>query len=382
MLRERLKVMQTTHQVIFDNATRMAELRPESIDLMVTSPPYPMIEMWDSLFSQASRSVSTALDRQDGPDAFEAMHRLLDEVWAAAHRVLKPGGFACINIGDATRTIQDRFGLYPNHARVIKGMLECGFTVLPGIIWRKQTNAPNKFMGSGMLPAGAYVTLEHEHLLVFRKGPKRAFNDPGEKLRRRQSALFWEERNLWYSDVWFDIKGASQELAEKESRNRSAAFPFEVAWRLILMYSVREDLVVDPFLGTGTTSAAAMAAARNSIGYEIDPAFKENINRIPRMITDFSKRLNEQRLARHVSFVAERLQSKGDLKYINKYYRFPVMTKQEQALLLNDVRDVSRIAENTIRVGYLANPQTEFCRNWELERMQNDEDVLRLNGGC
>ena len=73
------------------------------------------------------------------------------------------------------------FVLYPNHARILNSLLDIGFSVLPDILWRKQTNAPNKFMGSGMLPAGAYVTLEHEYVLIVRKGSKREFKTEDEK---------------------------------------------------------------------------------------------------------------------------------------------------------------------------------------------------------
>ena len=130
-------------------------------------------------------------------------------------------------------------------------------------------------MGSGMLPAGAYVTLEHEYILILRKGGKREFKKESDKQNRRESALFWEERNLWFSDIWFDIKGTpqtlgAQNLGDKTARKRSGAYPFELAHRLINMYSVKGDRVLDPFLGTGTTMAAAMAAGRNSVGYEMD----------------------------------------------------------------------------------------------------------------
>ncbi|MFW6335242.1 MAG: DNA methyltransferase, partial [Desulfosalsimonas sp.] len=111
----------------------------------------------------------------------------------------------CVNIGDAVRKLGDSFSLYPNHSEIIRAFLSRGLTPLPAIIWRKQTNAPNKFMGSGMLPAGAYVTLEHEYVLIFRKGAKRQFATPAQKLNRKKSAIFWEERNQWYSDVWFDL---------------------------------------------------------------------------------------------------------------------------------------------------------------------------------
>jgi modification methylase len=75
------------------------------------------------------------------------------------YRILIPGGIMCINIGDTTKTIDNKFCLYSNHSRILTHCLSLGFDNLPNIIWRKQTNAPNKFMGSGMLPVGAYVTL-------------------------------------------------------------------------------------------------------------------------------------------------------------------------------------------------------------------------------
>ena len=189
-----------------------------------------------------------------------------------------PTEHANINIGDAVRTIGKNFQLYPNHARILTTFSKQGFTVLPEIIWRKPTNAPNKFMGSGMLPPSAYVTLEHEFILILRKGGKRIFKTEKDKINRRNSAYFWEERNTWFSDIW-DLRGVTQTMLEKKSkelRSRSAAFPFELAYRLINMYSVKGDVILDPFLGTGTTTIAAMVSARNSIGFEIEKNLKTN----------------------------------------------------------------------------------------------------------
>ena len=203
--------------------------------------------MWDKMFCNQNLSIKDELNRSHGMKAFELMHKELDRVWKEIFRVLKKGGFACINIGDAVRTIDGDFCLYPNHSRILHFLQDLGFHALPDILWRKQTNAPNKFMGSGMLPAGAYVTLEHEFILIVRKGSKRDFNKEQEKRNRHESALFWEERNGWFSDIWFDIKGASQVLGTRESRLKSAAFPFEITYRLINMYSVKYDVVLDLF---------------------------------------------------------------------------------------------------------------------------------------
>jgi DNA modification methylase len=258
--------VRTEHRILFTDSRDLRSVQDNSVDLVVTSPPYPMIEMWDSTFSGLNPLIADTLDANDGPSAFELMHRELDKVWEHCHRILRPGSIACINIGDAVRTIGGDFRIYSNHARVLSAMSTIGFHALPDILWRKQTNAPNKFMGSGMLPAGAYVTYEHEYILIFRKGSKRQFATEEDKARRRASSFFWEERNVWFSDVWTDLKGANQELCDQSARTRSGAYPFELAFRLICMYSLYGDLVFDPFLGTGTTTAAAIAARRNSLG--------------------------------------------------------------------------------------------------------------------
>jgi len=357
----------------------MENVQSSSVDLVVTSPPYPMIEMWDDMFSRQSPLIEAELIKGNGSKTFELMHAILDPIWAEVYRVLKFGGFACINIGDATRTINGNFGLYPNHMRVLKKALELGFSALPCILWRKQTNAPNKFMGSGMLPAGAYVTLEHEYILIFRKGPKREFKKNKAKKIRRESAIFWEERNSWYSDVWLDVKGTPQYLGNKDTRLRSAAYPFELAYRLINMYSAKGDVVLDPFLGTGTTTSAAMASGRNSIGYEIDSALENVIDRIKDVIVDSSKQLIRERLARHVEFVVHRLKTKGKFKYHNQHYGFPVMTAQEREIIFNDPLNITQIERGLFEIEHSNKPQKEFCKNWSAELQDHKLDVVSQN---
>ena len=350
--------MKTIHKVLFQDARDLKEIPSESVDLVVTSPPYPMIEMWDEMFSHQNPEIQGALACGDGRQAYALMHEILDAVWDEVFRVLKDGRFACINIGDATRTVKGNFCLYPNHARILTHLLDIGFSALPDILWRKQANTPNKFMGSGMLPAGAYVTLEHEYILIVRKGSKREFKTEVEKENRRESALFWEERNVWYSDVWTDIKGTGQKLPKAMSRLRSAAFPFELAYRLINMYSVKGDMILDPFLGTGTTTAAAMTSGRNSIGVEIDQSFQQVICPIAHHIVDFSNDYLHNRLLRHYAFVENRIQNSGQLKYTNKYYGCPVVTSQEQFILLNNLEGIQTCGENIFEVVYSTKPQT------------------------
>ena len=325
--------MRTLHQVHFASSTPMKAIGDESVGLVVTSPPYPMIEMWDEVFGRQDPDIAKALRNGDGPAAFELMHCLLDAVWRECVRVVRPGGFVCINIGDATRKVADNFRLYTNHSRVTSAFEAMGFQSLPPVLWRKQSNAPNKFMGSGMLPSGAYVTLEHEYILVLRKGNKREFKGP-EAEARRSGAFFWEERNIWFSDIW-DFKGIRQVMAKSDGRSRSAAYPFELAHRLINMYSLHGDTVLDPFLGTGTTSAACVVAARNSIGYEIMSDLKDVISETMGRAAQAANQMILERFQRHLQFVDERQGARGTaLGHSSDVYGFPVMTRQEVQMRL------------------------------------------------
>jgi modification methylase len=347
--------MQNTHHLYCADSRHMEPVADNSVDLIVTSPPYPMIAMWDEQFASADPEIAAALQRADGPAAWEAMHRQLDRVWSECVRVVKPGGFICVNIGDATRTVDGVFRLYSNHSRIIAYLLSLGLVQLPVVLWRKQTNSPTKFMGSGMLPAGAYVTLEHEYVLIFRKGGRRKFlSDEARRLRRR-SALWWEERNRWFSDVW-DFKGSRQrhagapepgsrqlfsgDIAGGAARERSGAFPFELAYRLIHMYSVQTDVVLDPFAGTGTTLAAAMAGGRSSIGIELEDSFVEFTRRRLLDAQAESNACSRDRLQQHQLFIEQYSSQKGAPKHYHEFYRFAVVTAQETDIRLPFIAEI------------------------------------------
>ena len=375
--------MRTTHKILFQDSRELRDIPSESVDLVVTSPPYPMIAMWDEMFSDQNPDIQDALTSGNGKRAYALMHEVLDSVWDEVFRVLKDGRFACINIGDATRTVKGDFCLYPNHARILTYLLEIGFLALPDILWRKQANTPNKFMGSGMLPAGAYVTLEHEYILIVRKGSKRTFNSEKEKQNRRESALFWEERNIWYSDVWFDVKGTTQKLMNDTSRGRSGAYPFELAYRLINMYSAKSDIILDPFLGTGTTTAAAMASGRNSIGVEIDESFRQSIDPIACGIIEFSNDYIHDRIIRHFEFVNDRLQSSKPLKYKNKHYRCPVVTGQEQHIIVNFLKEAQTNESDIFDISYSSEPGPlvfdDYVLTMTKKKMQSITEQIQPN---
>lgn len=332
--------MQTNHTIHFRSSTAMEETPDDSVDLVVTSPPYPMIAMWDEAFSQADPAVGRALAEERGMDAFERMHGSLDQVWTELARVVNVGGFVAINIGDATRTIGGEFALYPNHSRITLAMIQRGFTPLPEILWRKVSTAPNKFMGSGMLPAGAYITQEHEYILLFRRGGKRVFKNGPEKEARKASAIFWEERNRWYSDTWSDVSGTRQETGETTLRKRSAAYPLELPLRLILMYSAAGDTVLDPFAGTGTTMQAALATGRCSVSYETEEVFAPLFAERARTAPALSHKISRSRYESHQRFVAERVAAGKEIKHRHTAWEIPVVTSQEREMALPVTRTV------------------------------------------
>jgi DNA modification methylase len=332
--------METHHQVVVGDARDLDRVADDAVDLVVTSPPYPMIEMWDDLFTDFEPEVADLLAAGEGEAAFEVMHSTLEPVWDELARVLTEGGIACINIGDATRTVGGRFRVYQNHARVIEALTDRGLDPLPEILWRKPTNAAAKFMGSGMVPPNAYVTLEHEYVLVFRNGPRRTFESGAD--RRYEAAYFWEERNEWFSDLWTDVTGELQAIPDDTLRERSGAYPLEIPYRLVNMYSVYGDTVLDPFWGTGTTTLAAMAAGRNSVGYELDGALLERFDGHLDRVPDLSERIARKRLAAHRQFVKRTREQGETLDYDAVHYDTPVRTKQERNIRLYRAASIER----------------------------------------
>ncbi|MEZ3142980.1 site-specific DNA-methyltransferase [Halobaculum sp. MBLA0143] len=324
---------ETAHRVCLGDA-RQLPLPDDSVELVVTSPPYPMIEQWDDQFAAMDDGVAAALSNGDGQTAFDRMHAVLREAWAELARVVVDGGVVCVNVGDATRTVAGEFRLYPNHARITEQLTNLGFRQLPGVLWRKPTNAPTKFMGSGTLPPNAYVTLEHEHVLVFRNGSRRSFEARAD--RRYEASYFHEERNRWFSDLW-DLSGDSQGTADDTPRDRRAAFPTELPYRLISMYSVYGDTVLDPFWGTGTTTFAAMAAARDSVGVESVPGLPAQFDDRVDSVRSWSQERAQRRLAAHREAVADQEDT-----YEATNYDFEVVSNQERRVQLYAVTATER----------------------------------------
>jgi len=258
-----------SYKIIIGDSGHMKELPDESVHLVVTSPPYPMIEMWDALFDSADPRIGRNLSSDRVSDirkAYFLMHAQLEKSFRECARVLISGGICCVNIGDAVRSIGGSFQLFPNHATIIATLENLGLIMLPYLLWKKPTNKPNAFLGSGFLPTNAYVTLDCEYILIARKGGPRKFRPKDSD--RYLSSYSKRERDKWFSQIWQEIPGALQ--SRNGINGRTAAFPIEVPRRLIKMFSIIGDNVLDPFMGTGTTLLAALETERNFIGYEID----------------------------------------------------------------------------------------------------------------
>ncbi|MCW4018875.1 MAG: site-specific DNA-methyltransferase [Candidatus Bathyarchaeota archaeon] len=276
----------TQHKIVIGHSQRMPEIVDSSVHLMVTSPPYPMIQMWDKQFCQLDPKIAALwqkLEKEPQEEIvtqiYDAMHENLSRVWAETYRVLVEGGLACVNIGDATRSVNGRFRVFCNHSRIIEHCEKLGFTTLPYILWKKPTTKPTykgkgAFLGSGFLPPNAYVTLDCEFILIFRKGKLRSF--PPKDPTRYASQLTKQQRDEWFSQIW-QVTGTRQTVDELE--RRTGAFPDEIVERLIRMFSVKGDTVLDPFVGSGTTTKIAIQNERNSVGYEKDEKLLSIINR-------------------------------------------------------------------------------------------------------
>ena len=105
-------IMETTHQIIYEDSSSLSGIENSTIDLVVTSPPYPMVSMWDDVFGELDVNIKIQMEKENYDTAFELMHQKLDKTWESVFRVLKNGGILCINIGDSTRTLDDIFKLY------------------------------------------------------------------------------------------------------------------------------------------------------------------------------------------------------------------------------------------------------------------------------
>jgi len=234
---------------------------PNSVHLVVTSPPYWTLKEYN---------------RSEGQMGFIADYREfldeLDRVWRHCFHALVPGGRLVCVVGDvclSRRRNGGRHTVVPLHASIQERCRDIGFDNLAPIIWHKIANARLEADGNGAGFLGkpyepnSVIKNDIEFILMQRKpGGYRA----PELATRILSVISSENYQTWFQQIWTGLPGAS-------TRSHPAPFPVELASRLIRMFSFVGDTVYDPFLGTGSTVLAAAAAARNSLGVEVDAAY-------------------------------------------------------------------------------------------------------------
>ena len=248
--------MKTTHKVIIGDSRCMKEVQSESVHLIVTSPPYWQLKDYGN-----SKQIGFN-------DTYEQYINNLNLVWNECFRVLHKGCRLCVNIGDqfARSVYYGRYKVIPIRTEIIKFCETIGFDYMGAIIWQKVTTCNTTggatIMGSFPYPRNGIIKLDYEFILIFKKpgNPPKVSRDVKEK-----SKLTLEEWNQYFSGHW-NFPGEKQD-------KHLAMFPEELPRRLIKMFSFVGDTVLDPFLGSGTTSLAARNLDRNSTGYEINENF-------------------------------------------------------------------------------------------------------------
>ena len=248
--------MKTLHKIIVGDSREMISVKNASVDLVVTSPPYWQLKDYGN-------------GAQIGfNDTYEDYVNNLNMVWNECHRVLHSGCRLCINVGDqfARSVYYGRYKVIPIRTEIIKFCESVGFDYMGAIIWQKVTTCNTTggatVMGSFPYPRNGIIKLDYEFILIF----KRYGNPPKvSKEVKEQSRMTKEEWNQYFTGHW-NFPG------EKQGKHL-AMFPEELPGRLIKMFSFVGDSVLDPFLGSGTTSLAARNLSRNSVGYEINDDF-------------------------------------------------------------------------------------------------------------
>ncbi len=247
---------QTRHRIIRGDSRCMIELQDKSVHLVITSPPYWQLKDYGT-------------DDQIGfNDSYEDYINNLNLVWKECYRVLGNGCRLCVNIGDqfARSVYYGRYKVIPIRTEIIKFCESIGFDYMGAIIWQKKTTTNTtggaSIMGSFPFPRNGILSIDYEFILLFKK--LGVFTRP-DKTSKDQSRMTKEEWKEYFAGHW-NFGGAKQD-------GHIAMFPEELPKRLIKMFSFVGDIILDPFLGSGTTSLAAGNLNRNSIGYEINNDF-------------------------------------------------------------------------------------------------------------
>jgi modification methylase len=250
----------TKHLVVMGDSRSMTDVKDESVQLVITSPPYWQLKDY-------GHKEQIGFD-----DTYENYINNLNLVWDECNRVLSPGCKLCINIGDqfARAIYYGRYKIIPIRTEIIKFCETIGLDYMGAVIWQKVTTTNTtggaSIMGSFPYPRNGILKLDYEFILIFKKpgiAPKPTVE------QKEKSKLSIDEWNEYFAGHW-NFNGEKQD-------KHLAMFPEELPKRLIKMFSFVGDTVLDPFLGSGTTSLASMNLLRNSIGYEINPEYTSTI---------------------------------------------------------------------------------------------------------
>lgn len=253
---------QTAHELIQGDARVASALEPNSIHLVVTSPPYWTLKRYNEHEEQMGHVTE-----------YDQFIAALDEVWANCYRALVQGGRLVINVGDvclSRRKNNGRHTVVPLHATIQEHCKAIGFDNLAPIIWHKIANANYEVSGGGGFLGKPYepnavIKNDIEFILMQRKPG--GYRSPSAQ-ERLLSIVSAENYQAWFRQIWSDLPGTS-------NSHHPAPYPVELAERLIRMFSFVGDTVLDPFMGTGTTSVASARWGRNSVGIEVDPKYFE-----------------------------------------------------------------------------------------------------------
>ncbi len=260
----KLAQIPTIYELYNADARHPTALAASSIQLAVTSPPYWTLKRYRDSDGQLGH-VS------DYDDFIEA----LNDVWRECFRLLVPGGRLVCVVGDVCLSRRKNKGehtVIPLHAKIQESCRQIGFRNLAPIIWHKISNAAYEASGNGggflgkPYEPNAVIKNDIEFILMLRKPG--GYRSP-DLATRILSVIPAERHRIWFQQIWTGITGAS-------TKDHPAPFPIELAERLVRMFSFVGDTVLDPFLGTGTTSVAAAKWGRNSVGLEIDAHYLAN----------------------------------------------------------------------------------------------------------
>ncbi len=229
------------NKTVLGSAEDMSMLPDNSLHLMVTSPPYNVSKEYDE-----DLSLTEYLE-------------MLKKVFTEVYRVLVNGGRACVNVANLGRK-----PYIPLSDYISKMMIEIGFNMRGEIIWNKAASAsPSTAWGSWMSASNPILRDIHEYILVFSKGDYKRDRKKIEK-NIKQSTISKEDFMEWTKSIWTFKAESARRVGHP------APFPIDLPYRLIQLYSFTTDIILDPFMGSGTTAIAALKSNRDFVGFEIN----------------------------------------------------------------------------------------------------------------